>query len=1432
MRTSLYLVIALSFFAVAVSEKRDRKVDTKTSNIFKQYPSLATIPPTDLQKICQGSIVGDFQNWFNSWIIRALVDSPIASPKDIAGILKANIDNHAGIINAYINDFIGKSAELPFYSNLNFDIKISDLVSRARGILKVPDDNKYDSLPQVEGLAPKFGPFVAELPQDAANVDIDIPFINNLGSIFRAEDLSKEIPQKESDKDLLAKIAAQKGAIIPILRKIISVFAQEHGPAEYNALTTPQKEFLQVFFDNFKYLLGTDDEHRDFVITTLTAQPVDKTQSLPHSFLNKNLLEHLQGIDSKYKSYFTRDAFIVAFNPAYRLEDLNRAATEAFFSWDFFKAFNDIAFNTPKGVKESGPAAKQARKINRMHIMLYKVYTFARNDGTLQPKDKLTNIPILEKLFDWVLNTKMFDDPTIEPIQKNELGIEGDVVVNPGIELHSLFPRDKFKRYFLPLLSLICSKIPNCSLLSDKNKKPVIDKFVDFGNHDELKSKPTVASLVDPKVLDTIIQEAAVQELKDFADDLDTLGQLGDSDNKLPQLEQNVHPSDFKPDDESDEDDVDHKRTDTSGRKNVVIRKKLKTPKTYNSLPEELAPNGVKKPSIKKPEEDEKLQKNFDDKIGAKFLPKTADKDEGKKIEAQLDKFIDTIEATENDAKKNTLRKLLITFIIKSFKEAKPIDGKNPVAPLLSKTVQHLSNRLKSRIEAPRTKAFRNFLFRTLNDVGKYVPATAEDEFTYIYDLIFFIKFPLSNIVAPLVKKGASMNAEERKLVDLYGTELKTLILAASKNTLRNDFIKNNKPFGPEFLERASGIEFFSNFLDFFAYWDNIIADAKAVNADYYRVYLQFYQILSHIRRSAVQINEDPHEYVLHKIEECMDIAEAQQNWVEVGLLRGHCLFSHRKYAEVYFFYRMYLYAVKKVGQPLQQFKKGDQFNTHTRIFLAFASENSDYSYQLNTNCPKLSQEPICMSWLLYNEMLAFMRAPMMTDADFNAKLGTVLNVESIDARLNLFNGLEAAYYHNRRANMVDWARVIRIFDAEELDTQNGLGKALQFRKGDEQKFARYLIRSFKKLEIHKNENAIAKFVVSVLDAPEHEDKRQDSLSTYLLYNDRIIPFYIKVFLQFAIKDAHYERIARLLIKYGLSYNLVSINDVSKDDFFFDLYSKVSEMPDEQVSKKVHELLQAEYAKNFKECIAMGASKVMDVISDSALLDMLDGLDGFASEEQAVVEEENKAAVQVIETVHQVSTTIILPSDVDADKVAKMTEQRLRSAYSNQLDVEIQPGLVAIEVVEDEEEEGDSEGEDDEGFVDVENDTIRMADEKFLIDLTTELANKAGKDLKQKIESLMNNNEELDALNLPSTIDSAHIQTPEALRAVKKQLLNAALRNKLKTAAALRRGTGRNHRKGTRSGNRQQRVIDRAQKRAQKTQFTNAPKQNKQKHLI
>jgi len=330
-------------------------------------------------------------------------------------------------------------------------------------------------------------------------------------------------------------------------------------------------------------------------------------------------------------------------------------------------------------------------------------------------------------------------------------------------------------------------------------------------------------------------------------------------------------------------------------------------------------------------------------------------------------------------------------------------------------------------------------------------------------------------------------------------------------------------------------------------------------------------------------------------------------------------------------FYKTYLLATKKnVKLELQGFAKGDKFNVHTRMFLVFASANPQYANLLNINCETLVSEPICVSWKLYNEVLSFIRFNEMSVSAFNQRVEKISALTDIDSRLNMYNGVEAAYFHNKRASMVNWEKALRVLDTYAKDETSGLAKVLKFKEGDEQKLARYLIRTFKKLSLSPQEVTLAKVVTDVMETPENADVHKDSLSVFLLYNERIVPFFIKLFLQFSTKDQHFLRIAKLLIKSGISSDLIMINDIDKDNFFQSFAVATNQMTQEQAHKHIYTTLQGEYQRLLGECNAIAANTVNREVADNLLFDPFEGLDEVQEEQEETIKVEQKAAEKVL----------------------------------------------------------------------------------------------------------------------------------------------------------------------------------------------------------
>lgn len=62
-------------------------------------------------------------------------------------------------------------------------------------------------------------------------------------------------------------------------------------------------------------------------------------------------------------------------------------------------------------------------------------------------------------------------------------------------------------------------------------------------------------------------------------------------------------------------------------------------------------------------------------------------------------------------------------------------------------------------------------------------------------------------------------------------------------------------------------------------------------------------------------IKEDAYKYVLDMLELCLTITETQKDFDEIkdSEFKNICHLSHRKYAEIYYFYKFYLITNKKV---------------------------------------------------------------------------------------------------------------------------------------------------------------------------------------------------------------------------------------------------------------------------------------------------------------------------------------------------------------------------------------------------------------------------------------------------------------------------------------------------------------------------------------
>lgn len=1338
MRTPISLVIVISLLAaLATSIGRTRKVTSSKGNGESLVAHLNTLTAEQLHRICNQQIVTQGEPFFHNWVIRTVLNHPFTRPSQVTGDVHTTVKTHLDQLNTYIASMTELSKDLSKFSRFYFDASVKDLNSRTHDILKMDFQNVYDTREKLNELAPKVGPYAENLVQEISQRDIGALEIQNIGEIYRAED---QHPQEPLDVELKGMVEENKPRIKEALYRIIAVYTNTDPKKIYSSLTPEQRDFLETYFHTFKYLLDPVEHHRA-VLKALTNTPLE-AGVWEHPFVNQELFGYLEGLNTPYKPIFFRDNFITKFNPEYALEDLRAAAEPTFFSWDFFKAFHGVNYNDAKDPsmedeKVDSELAKLNRKIARLHTMLYKVYTFARDDNTLpfnhpefNPED---NQAVLRRLYTWVKDrAPLFAVP--------ELTEEG--LLNPGQKLHTLFVPQTFRRYYLPLLDLICQKINGCDIVKD-DKDIVVQTFVDFGNHDDLKKNALIKKLITPKLLDEITLEAGVKELKDFGDKVEDLIEKMDFD--VPSLlEEDAYPEDF-----------DQKEEPKKAPKKTLIKKKLNPPKTYGNLPLELTRQDSEEPesptlspkktpkniAIKKDDEEEAdtevqkvapltpkaLQDEFDNTIGKRFLPEDdAPEEETKKV-VQLTKFLDSVEAIENPKKKRKLRHLLMNFIIKSHSR-----------PLVDKFVDHKMRQLRSPVDFGNSVGFRNFLFRTMNANGRYIPSTADDEYNYGLDVLFYIVYASRDYLLNLRNTNPTLlRSEGAKITPQLAALQKDFILAPPVG-LKGDAIKRfqdaraallSQPLDEKFLERSSGVEFFRNFIDFYNYYEIIENQAKAVNVDYYRIYLQFYQILAHLRRGDIQAFENPHEYVLLKIQECMIITEFQESVVPLGDLNTHCVFSYRKYAEVLYFYKMYLLDTNKhVGRSLLEFEH--DFDVHTRMFLTFAFQNPSYANALNLNCeanPNL--HAICTSWRTFKTVLGYVRTEKMLEHDLNTQLALIATGTPAN-KINMFNGFEAAHFFSRLSNVVQNYKLNQLFATEGVNNEDGVGQLLKFVENDEEALTTYLIRTYKKLTLEPVELKIFDFVSKVLSTEETGDVHSDALLAFLYFIDRVAPFHIKLFLQYAQTNAHFGRLARVLINNDISTNLIAINDPAKDDFFRKLVIDVSRLPQEAVADHVFTTFQEEYAKTLKQCKSVAQTNILSFLNDPTLLDVLGGVEGVQEETLEKSNEEiGKEAIRILSTIQ---TRIQIAEGDNVEDLLRKHQDKLRSDImveeDERMSVEIQDYYVISE--------GEEEYEDDEE--DLEEIPFPF-ERQVSIDMSERMTNQ----ISQNVDNLARNSDEI-----------------------------------------------------------------------------------------
>lgn len=73
-------------------------------------------------------------------------------------------------------------------------------------------------------------------------------------------------------------------------------------------------------------------------------------------------------------------------------------------------------------------------------------------------------------------------------------------------------------------------------------------------------------------------------------------------------------------------------------------------------------------------------------------------------------------------------------------------------------------------------------------------------------------------------------------------------------------------------------------------------------------VYSNFYHIINQMRSSMIMIVQHPYQFVSNDINKCLVANESEAKLKDISdVVKKLCNLSHRKYAEVYYFFRYFL---------------------------------------------------------------------------------------------------------------------------------------------------------------------------------------------------------------------------------------------------------------------------------------------------------------------------------------------------------------------------------------------------------------------------------------------------------------------------------------------------------------------------------------------
>ena len=1214
-------------------------------------PAFHTLTQTQLDRICQESVVGNFEPFFQGWIVKSLLGKKFMRPTHVNGIIGRQVQEHTRLLKEYLDSFARKNAALQKYSVLHFDLQMHHLVGTISRMAGVSFTDPFEGTAEVQRQVGEVPAYLDGLVSGVRAEAIDAAAVENYRHLFFSEYFGD---RSGSPEELAVVLETLKQRIVGLLFAILDVYADPSRTGPYHRLRSQDKPLLQSFYDAFHPLIDRT-RLREFVLQKTVG--TDSIIHDGHPFFVEPMFRELLRRSPAFDGLIEKDRYLTVYDPRMELERFHGAAEHAMVSWPVLKAFEKPRYALLLDKSDASLEAKRGRKLVETYFNIYKAFVIARQTGVIRPEDPVELAPVMQKLFDWVVEGREFKAP--------QLTEEGQLA-DRFKEVKELMSREDYRRFYMPMLVELCKLIPGCQLGQRTDKPAVVAQFLALGDFGDLFKAEELFDF--PKDLKRELEkEATVQDTKDFLQALN--------------------------------DQVDLNLLDPEALEDPLADTVDGFRRQEDEQPDERRKDALDSPRPKRARKDQKelegLQRKFNDNFTQKFVPESGELDEDKK--ALLEKYVETVRTLGNAKKKNLSLALLFRFLL-----SLPAD-KPQHAALIDTVVNAEVTDFRVGANYETLDGLRNFLSRTMTPLRRYEPLVADDQFTYSLDLVSLLLFSTWDKIMK-VSKDNSMDPSQKSLLlkrlseqarrdeasvklgaksaeQLQGRQREQFQVRAGLMEMAFPASKRKAPANPLVLEKMMGLRLLYAVRGFFDYYAVAEEGAKAVAVDYHRVYLQFYQFVGHLRRVLVNEVHSPDEFVLLKLSECLELTRRTQQFASEVAGDSLCKFSHRKYAEMLFYYKAYLLGNNKLAVPLDSSAEGS-FNVHTRNFIAFSRSNGLFQRVLTQGCPERGDLPICVSKRFFDEVLVYLSDDDTSKEGLERSIGELRDRQSTATKINVINGLEAAYLFVQHSSPVVYSKFSQFFEFG-LSPKSPLKGLLSFGEGDRDGLAQYLSRTFKKLTISEHEVHLAKIVEAVLHySTSGQSGAKDTLESFLVFGGHFVPYYVKLFLQYTVRDEHFALFADLLVRHGISVELIKINDSQDDDFYLSFVQRTKDLSKASLLTDGAALLRGALREKYSEVFQLCEESTRDSLmntplvadqEDEDMLSLLLKMDS-ESEQQRVEAEDSHFDRDLKEGINREIVSkrvaLVMPAESTAEQIleqANVIKSQLLSEYQSSL---------------------------------------------------------------------------------------------------------------------------------------------------------------------